>query len=94
MTAQKLNKRIYTRKKGVGTHKPFTVTSVCKEDLLHLLDEGKLKIPKWRIKKLNEATMKRIASKLSDDYCEQLFWSSLEIIADKVIEDMTTKDNK
>jgi hypothetical protein len=27
--------------------------------------------------------MQRLAEKLGDDYCEQLFWSSLEIIAEE-----------
>ena len=32
--------------------------------------------------KVTESNMKRLADKLSDDYCEQLFWGSLNIIAD------------
>ena len=26
--------------------------------------------------------MERLASKMSDDYCEQMFWTSMEIIAE------------
>ena len=32
--------------------------------------------------KVTESDIKRLADKLSDDYCEQLFWGSLNIIAD------------
>jgi len=31
---------------------------------------------------MSDDIMERLASKLGDDYCEQLFWSSLEIIAE------------
>ncbi len=31
---------------------------------------------------VDDATMERLASKMADDYCEQLFWSSMEIIAE------------
>ena len=31
---------------------------------------------------VDDKTMERIASKLGDDYCEQLFWTSIEIIAE------------
>jgi len=34
------------------------------------------------VSKVTESNMKRLADKLSDDYCEQLFWGSLNIIAD------------
>jgi hypothetical protein len=30
---------------------------------------------------VDDASMNKLASKLGDDYCEQLFWSSLSIIA-------------
>lgn len=36
--------------------------------------------------KLTESDMKRLASKLADDYCEQLYWTSLEILAKHIIE--------
>jgi len=31
---------------------------------------------------VDDSVMKTLASKLGDDYCEQLFWNSLPIIAD------------
>jgi hypothetical protein len=32
--------------------------------------------------KVDDATMRKLAFRMATDYCEQLFWSSLEIIAD------------
>lgn len=40
---------------------------------------------KFDIKKLTESDMKKIASKLSDDYCEQLYWNSLPIIVEHIL---------
>ena len=34
--------------------------------------------------KITEDDMMTLADKLSDDYCDQLFWNSLEIIADAI----------
>lgn len=31
---------------------------------------------------VSDEDMERLAAKLGDDYCDQLFWSSLPIIAD------------
>lgn len=53
--------------------KPFEITSVAREDLEQL---------GFNTTKVNEATMRKLASKLADDYCEQLFWSSLRILAE------------
>jgi predicted house-cleaning noncanonical NTP pyrophosphatase (MazG superfamily) len=51
----------------------FPITSVCREDLEHI---------GFDVSKVDDATMKELAEKLADDYCEQLFWGSLEILAD------------
>ena len=53
--------------------KGFKITSVAREDLEYL---------GFNTSRVNETTMKRLASKMADDYCEQLFWSSLQIIAE------------
>jgi hypothetical protein len=34
---------------------------------------------------VDDVTMERLASKLGSDYTEQLFWTSLEIIADNLL---------
>ena len=31
---------------------------------------------------MDDGTMNELAKKMADDYCEQLFWLSLEIIAE------------
>ena len=84
-----MKKRIY--KKGTGIHKEFQITSVCKADLLGLekQDEDGNIVPVFKksdVMKLNKQDMERLASKLANDYCEQLYWTSLEIIAEYIIE--------
>ena len=51
----------------------FPITSVSREDL-----EAK----GFDTSEVDDDTMERLASKMGDDYCEQLFWTSLEIIAE------------
>lgn len=51
----------------------FVITEVSREDL-----EG----IGFDTSKVSDETMERLARKLGDDYCEQLFWTSLEIIAE------------
>ena len=50
----------------------FPITSVCRADLESI---------GYDASEVDDAT-KELSEKLADDYCEQLFWSSLEIIAD------------
>ena len=51
----------------------FPITSVSREDLE---EKG------FDTSEVSDDTMRILASKLADDYCEQLFWPSLEIIAE------------
>ena len=51
----------------------FQISSVHRDDLEHI---------GYNTKQVDDVTMQTLASKLGDDYCEQLFWSSLPIIAD------------
>lgn len=79
-----------------NTMKPFVITSVCKEDLLGIekCDKDGNIIPFFNeddVINLSDSDMERIASKLSDDYCEQLFWSSLQIIGEYIIEQSKDK---
>jgi hypothetical protein len=71
--------------------KPYNITSVCKGDLLGFekqLKNGKIvsKFTKKQIDSLTDSDMERLASKLANDYCEQLFWSSLEILTEHILE--------
>ena len=51
----------------------FPITSVHRDDL---------QAKGFDIDKITDAHMEELADKMSDDYCEQLFWDSMEIIAD------------
>lgn len=56
-------------------YKDFPITSVCRADLESI---------GFDTATVDDATMKELAGKLADDYCDQLFWSSLPIIADNL----------
>lgn len=54
----------------------FEITSVSREDLLGLDGANEA-----LINSLDDLVMERIASKMSNDYLNQLYWDSLNIIA-------------
>ena len=57
----------------------FPITSVHRLDIkeaLHLTDE--------QVARLTDDMIRDIARKMADDYCEQLFWDHLPIIAEYV----------
>jgi hypothetical protein len=59
----------------------FPITSVHRLDIkeaLHLTDE--------QMAKITDDMMRDIARKIANDYCEQLFWDHLPIIAEYVAE--------
>lgn len=51
----------------------FNITSVSREDLAHV---------GFDITNVSDETMEKLASKMADDYCDQMFWESMEIIAE------------
>ena len=55
--------------------KHFNITSVHRDDLEHAGFDAS---------PVDDATMEHLASKMADDYCEQLFWDQLPIIAEIV----------
>lgn len=57
----------------IGELPYFPISSVCRNDL-----ESK----GFDISNVTDSEMSELADKLGDDYCEQLFWSSMEIIAE------------
>ena len=61
--------------------KYFEITSISREDLIEL------GYTKGQSNKISDEIMERIARKMADDYCDQLFWSSLEMIAGNVLSD-------
>ena len=59
----------------------FPITSVSKEDIIHAFQNKDIADQvKERVAKMDDAEMKELASKMADDYCNQMFWSSLKII--------------
>lgn len=56
------------------TQSTFSISRLSREDLEQL---------GFDTSDVDDKTMQRIADKLGDDYCEQLFWISLEIIAEE-----------
>lgn len=58
--------------------KYYPIISLSKEDLEEEFDGDEEALKK--IKALTPQNMEYLASKLADDYCEQLYWSSLRYI--------------
>lgn len=52
----------------------FEVSSVSREDVAEVLGKDKAN-------SLTDSQMERLASKMNDDYCNQLYWNSMKIIA-------------
>lgn len=51
----------------------FVISEVSREDLEEV---------GFDTSKVSDETMEKLAGKLGDDYCEQLFWNSLKITAE------------
>jgi hypothetical protein len=66
----------------------FPVTYISKDDIIHTFSNNSE--VKTIVDRLDDADMKHLASKLADDYCEQLFWESLKIIFESNF--MSTKE--
>lgn len=56
--------------------KEFKITSVTREDL---------EMRGFDTTNITDAQMERLAQKMCDDYLEQMFWISLDIIAEDII---------
>ena len=54
----------------------FPITSVHRNDLQGI---------GFDVDRISDDDMKRLARKMADDYCEQLFWSSMETIAGDIL---------
>jgi len=67
----------------------FPVTYLSKDDIIHAFPEN-FEV-KTIVQTMDDADMKHLASKLGDDYCEQLFWESLKIIFE--LNFMATKED-
>jgi len=70
----------------VPMDRPFRITSVCRDDVIQALALGMRKAKAEKIaRSLTDEEMDWIARKLADDYCNQLFWDSLRIMAETVV---------
>ena len=59
----------------------FPITSVCFDDIIFAFEDSEqLADVKKRLQELGENDMKYLASKMANDYCEQLYWVSLKIL--------------
>ena len=74
--------------------KSFEITSICKEDIIqafHNSDREILESIKQIVAEMDDSDMKKLAGKMADDYCEQLFWDSLRIIFQGVVKLVQSK---
>ena len=53
----------------------FPITSVCRDDL---------RARHFDADKATDEQMQELARRMADDYCEQLFWDSMEILAENI----------
>jgi hypothetical protein len=59
----------------ITQEKLFNITSIHRDDLEHAGFDAS---------QVDDAIMEHLAYKMADDYCEQLFWEHLPIIAEIV----------
>lgn len=57
-------------------NKGFNITSVSRQDL---------EMRGFDTTNITDAQMERLAQKMCDDYLEQMFWTSLDIIAEDIM---------
>lgn len=67
----------YLQARLTGELPYFPISSICRDDL-----EGK----GFDVSKVTDSQMSALAGKLCNDYSEQLFWSSMEILAEEYSE--------
>ena len=60
----------------------YPITSVCKDDIFHVFGDDNE--AKEAIRKMDDGDMETLASKLANDYCDQLYWDSLKVIVEMV----------
>ena len=70
----------------------YKITSTCKEDMREVFKNQPEQLKK--IEQLTDAQMEYIAEKMASDYLNQLYWGSLEIITETVLETMKVKDTE
>lgn len=75
--AQALSEAVISRrfKENRSPMESFNITSVSRADLE---EKG------YDTSAITDEQMQKLASKMADDYCEQLFWTSMDIIAENL----------
>lgn len=75
--AQSLSEAVISRRFGKlrSTMESFEITSVSRADLE---EKG------YDTSAITDEQMEKLASKMAEDYCEQLFWTSMDIIAENL----------
>jgi hypothetical protein len=60
----------------------FNITSVCRADIVQAFSDVDALNEEIsdRINKMEDDEMQYLASKMADDYCNQLYWESLRVI--------------
>jgi len=71
--------------------KPFQITSICRYDIKEHFRDQAGKNPNFdqlvaKARLLTDKDMTRIAEKMANDYLEQMFWTSLDIIVQDYLE--------
>ncbi len=61
--------------------KYYHISSLCRDDILEAFKgHEREKEVKKELKKLTDVNLEYLAKKMSDDYCNQLYWNSLKYI--------------
>ncbi len=88
------NKRAVLKKGGGGKNmsklklnKSFEITSVCRADLKGFFSNDEIEL-------LNDDDLKRIAIKMADSYCENIFWIDLRIATEAVISEAESREEE
>ena len=82
------------------TEKMFPITSVCIQDIIQGIEDNSRLDDLQRVflirkaKGLNKFQMKWIAKKMADDYCNNLFWDSLDERFNQIVEEENAKNKQ
>ena len=72
--------------------KPYNIASVCKDDILQITGsedengDSKSKYTEEDLLLFDDTDMKYLAEKLAQDYVNTLFWSSLDLLFEEMLE--------
>jgi hypothetical protein len=71
----------------------YPITRLCKDDIIMAFEGvSDLKTIKQKVNLLTDLEMEGIARRLADDYCEQLYWSSLRAIVEHILKEKERKN--